>query len=202
MSMSPNNPFEDPQKDQGYAWDQNVPPKPKRGKGCLIGCGIAAILGLVVCCGGPVLLVNTGVGALGEQLQRQVANNPAIVEHIGDIQSFEVSWSATIEEAQRTGEQDAGLVFEIKGSEGSGRLLIKGDQGGGGLDSATLILPDDTRIPIDVGELGGGGPEVQELEMDFEDFIDAGDIDTGTVDSGETETIEITIPAQPTETEN
>ena len=62
MSMSPNNPFEDPQNDQANAWDPNAQPvKSKSGKGCLIGCGIAAVLGLALCCGGPILLVQFGI---------------------------------------------------------------------------------------------------------------------------------------------
>ena len=153
-------------------------------------------MGLFVCCGGGVLLVQFGVGTLGDQLERQVASNPAIVEHIGDIESFEVNWSATIEEAQKTGEQDAGLIFEIKGSQGSGQLLVKQDKAGDGssIDSATLILPDGTRIPID---LASGAPEVEELEMDFDDLIDTGNIDTG-----DTRTNEFAVPEEPAETKN
>lgn len=202
MSMSPNNPFDDSQRDQ--VWDPNAPPQTtKSKKGCLIGCGIAAILGLAICCGGPLLLVNVGVGTLAQELERQVAGDPAIVEHIGDIQSFEVSWSATIEEAQRAGEQDAGLIFEVEGSEGSGRLLIKGDQGGGGLESAILILPDDTRIPIELGpELRGETPDVEDLDMDFDDLVDTGDIDSAAVDPDKAETAEGDTPQEPAEPEN
>ncbi len=157
MSMSPNNPFEDPQNDQGYLQDQGSgqTPKTKSGKGCLIGCGIAGILGLLLCCGGGVFMVQFGVSALADQLERQIAGDPAIVEHIGDIESLEVNWSATIEEAQKTGDQDSGLIFEIKGSKGSGQFLVKQDKGGEGIDMATLILPDGTRIPVN---LGSGAP--------------------------------------------
>jgi hypothetical protein len=190
MSMSPNNPFEDPQNDQGYAHDQT--PKKKSGKGCLIGCGIAGVLGLVLCCGGGAFFVQFVLGALGEELARQVGGNPAVVEHIGEIESMNVSLSATIEEAQKSGEQNAGLIYEIKGSKGSGKLLVK-DQGGEGLESVTLILSDGTRIPI---ELGAGGPEIEEMDFELEDMIDTGDIDTG-----ETESIEIAVPDVPVELE-
>ena len=189
MSMSPNNPFEDPQNDQGYLQDQGTTPTKKSGKGCLIGCGIAGILGLVLCCGGGVFLVQFGVGALGDQLQTQISGDPAIVEHIGSIESLEVDWGATIEEAQKSSDQESGLIFEIKGDKGSGQMLIKEDKGGdAGL--ATLIQADGTRIPID---LEGGGSDIEDLESDLEDMFDSGDIDSGDgdVDAGG---IEITVP--------
>lgn len=203
MSMSPNNPFEDPQNDQGYLQDQGSAqtPKSKNAKGCLIGCGIAGILGLVLCCGGGVFLAQFGVSALADQIEGQIASDPAIVEHIGDIESFEVNWSATIEEAQKTGDQDSGLIFEIKGSEGSGQFLVKQDKGGEGIDAATLILSDGTRIPIN---LGSGARELEEMDIELNDFIDTGDVDSGETDAGDgdTETIEIAVPDVPAETKN
>ena len=140
-----------------------------------------------------------GVSALGDQIALQIADNPAIVEHIGDIESLEVNWSATIEESQKTGDQNSGLIFEIKGSEGSGQLRIKQDKGGQGIDAATLILPDGTRIPIN---LGSGAPELDEMDIELNDFIDPGVVDSGETDAGDTETIEIAVPDVPAETNN
>lgn len=199
MSMSPNNPFEDPQNDQGYLQDQGNLPAKKSGKGCLIGCGVVGLLGLVLCCGGGIFMVQFGVGALGDQLQTQIAGDPAIVEHIGGIESMEVSWGATIEEAQQGGEQDSGLVFEIKGDKGSGKLLIKEDKSGGSdVGMATLILPDGTRIPIGLDSDGGG---IEDLDADLEDMFDSGDIDSGdgAEDSGDADadSFEITVPDVP-----
>ena len=68
MSMTPNNPFEDPQNDQGYV--QSPPPK-KGGKGCLIGCAVAGLLGVLFCCGGGGYLAHYGVSMLaGESMTR------------------------------------------------------------------------------------------------------------------------------------
>lgn len=179
MSMSPNNPFDNPQNDPGFGYDQvGTPTQSKSGKGCLIGCGVVGLLGLVLCCGGGVFLVNFGVGQLGKQLTIQIKNNPAVVENVGEIESLEVNWGGTVEEAQQSGESDSGLIFDIKGSKGSAKLMIKDD--GGGAGNATLILQDGTRIPIDF-EGPSANPDAMDLDLDD---IDTGDIDTGDIDTG------------------
>jgi hypothetical protein len=185
MSMSPNNPFEDPQNAQSFA---QSPARPKGGKGCLIGCSIAGVLGVMVCCGGGVMLIFVGVSFLADEYQRQLAGNPVIIEHIGDIESMEASWSATIEEAQKAGDQGTGapVAFEVEGSKGSGTLLVEQDQSGGGsmIKSATLILPDGTRIPIDVSVT----PSALEELDDLGELVDPGEIET----PESTETLETT----------
>jgi hypothetical protein len=176
MSMSPNNPFEDRRDDQG---DVQGPPRRKSGgKGCLIGCSIAGVLGLLVCCGGGAMMIPFGISILTSDYQQQLAGNPVIVEHIGEIESLEMSWSATFEEAQKSDGQGsaAPIAFEVKGSKGSGTLLIQQDQsgGGGGIKSATLVLPDGTRHPIDVSQSPSA---VDDLDFDeLSDLIDSGDL--------------------------
>lgn len=202
MSMSPNNPFEDDQNDQGDA--QSSAPAKSR-KGCLIGCSIAGILALLVCCGGVVLLMRGGGQmladfmntALSSEYQRQLAGNPVIVEHIGEIVSLDFDLSTTFEEAQKSAErgEETHWVFKIEGSKGSGTLIVQQDTSGGGTDikSATLVMPDGTRHSIDVSAT----PAVEELEFDLSDMIDAGEIDTATGDTDAGDTDAGDIPATP-----
>ena len=177
MSMAPNNPFQDPQDEQGGA--QSAPPK-KSYKGCLIGCGIAGVICVMVCCGGGVALVQIGTSAMAGELQRQLAGDPVIVEHIGEIESFQFSWGGTIEESQKAAEQGGGeskVVFEIEGSKGSGRFIIESNSGGGP-GEAILQMPDGTRHEIDLGSgTEMGADEMEDLEMELNELIDSGDLE-------------------------
>jgi hypothetical protein len=176
MSMTPNNPFDDQQGDQDFG---QSPSSRKGGKGCLIGCAVGGFLAVFGCCGGTVATMYFTLSVLSEEYQRQLAGNPVIEEHIGDIESMEFSWTGTVEEAQNSGNQGAGaqIGFEIKGSKGSGRVLIEQGQGGGGnmIKSGTLILPDGTRIPIDVS----AAPGETVLPDNFDPLIATGEVDSG-----------------------
>jgi hypothetical protein len=190
MSMAPNNPFENSQNDQVFG--ESPAPK-KSGKGCLIGCGIAGLVCVLLCCGGVLMFGQFISTTLATEYQRQLEGNPVVVEHIGEIDSLDVdwmtTWSKTMEEAekQQQGQQgsDAMLVFNIEGSKGSGQIILVPDEGGGdgpGMNSAKLVMPDGSEYPIATG--------VEEMEdLDLEGLIDSGDLDTG--DAGEPETIEV-----------
>lgn len=148
MSMNPNNPFDRQQGDPDFG---HSPPPSKSGKGCLIGCLGVGFLAVFVCCGGTVAVMYFALSVLSDEYKRQLTGNPVIEEHIGNIESMEFSWSATVEE--NSGNQGGGaqIGFEIQGSKGSGRVLIEQDQGAGNMiKSAILVLPDGTRIPIDL----------------------------------------------------
>jgi len=197
MSMTPNNPFEDPQDDQGYA--QSPAPR-KSNSGCLIGCSIAAVLGLLVCCGGGVLVWRGGSemvagfvnSTLSTEYQRQLADNPVIVEQIGEIESLEFDFAKTFDEAQKAGERgdNPKLVFQIEGSKGSGTLMIQQDDGDDlGIKSATLVMPDGTSHQIDVAT---GASE--DLEIDLSEMFDTGDLDTGEVVVPESTEATPTVP--------
>lgn len=185
MSMSPNNPFENPQNDP--AGGQGVAPAKKSKKGCLIAFLVTGVLGVVVCCGGVVMLMNLGLGVLASEYERQLAGNPVMEEQIGEIESFEHSMSGTFtaaQQAEEAGDQTP-LAFEVKGSKGEGQVLILQDQSGDGtgIASATLVMPDGSRFPLDVDDDGG-----DDLEFDLEmgDLIDTGDAE-GNDSSSETE---------------
>ena len=141
MSTNPNDPFQNPNA-VGY---EQAPPK--KGKGCLIGCLLIGLVGLLVCCGGGYFLFSAGMSISGEALTAQIQDDPSIREHIGEIESASFSFSGTMEEAQSAQAEGGqpGAVFEIEGSKGSGRLIIS-DNGGDG--TATLKLPDGSTYPV------------------------------------------------------
>ena len=203
MSMNPNDPFQqDPNQVQMQGQMQGqVPGRPptRSGRGCLLGCGAAAILMVFVCCGGSVLLTRFGVGVIGAEFERQLAGDPVIEEQIGEIESMDWSFSGTIQEAQNAERQggQTPLVFDVEGSKGDGQIVVVQDRGSGdgiGMESATLITSDGTRIPLNVGF----DDEAEfELEMDLEGLIDEGDVDatdtdesTGTEESTDASTNE------------
>ncbi len=172
MSMNPNNPFDDHQNDQGYA---QSPTAKKGGKGCLLGCGIVGLLSVLVCCGGGALMTQFGLGVLASEYEQQLAGNPVIEEHIGEIESLDVSWTATFREAQKAEEQgeESPFAFEIKGSKGSGTLLVRQDRAGDGTEigSATLVMPDGSRhaVTIDRDEFEDlENLKLEDLDLDIE----------------------------------
>jgi hypothetical protein len=130
-----------------------------------------------------------GLSMLADEFKSQLAGNPVIVEHVGDIESFDPDWSATIQEAQNSGEKgdEAGFAFDIKGSKGSATVIVQQDKSGDGtgIQSATLVLPDGTRIPIEVSK---GPSAVPDLGVDLDDLIDTGDADTGDAGTGDMKT--------------
>lgn len=166
MSMSPDNPFDNPNS-PGYA--QAPPPaKKSSAKFWLIGCGVTGLLGVFVCCGGGLLMTQFGMSMLAAQFQNQLEGNPVIVEHIGEIESMNMSWGETMKAAQSGDGQE--LAFAINGSKGSGTILVVQDKSGdgSGIQSATLVLADGSRHPIELV------PTAEEIDMDA--FFDEGDV--------------------------
>ncbi|MFK8113312.1 MAG: cytochrome c oxidase assembly factor Coa1 family protein [Rubripirellula sp.] len=172
MSMAPNDPFENPNSPGA---SQQQPPQKKGGKGCLIGCGIAGILGVLVCCGGGVFMAQFGVGMYAEIVQDQLADDPVMVENIGEIESITHSWSGTIAAAQEAEGGDSPLSFDVQGSKGSGQLRVVQDKSGDGtgIKSAVLILEDGTRIPLELSQVGVS--DLDDIDMQLNDLIDTGE---------------------------
>ncbi|KAA1261724.1 hypothetical protein LF1_42790 [Rubripirellula obstinata] len=178
MSNNPNDPFDgnpnSPNQMGSGPMAGGPPPKKSKSKmfwllGCLGGMGV---LGLI-CCGGTYATMQFGMGMLATQVQTQIENNPVIVEEIGDIESFSMSFSAALENAQT---QDPGgapeLPFEIVGSKGSGTVFIEQGAGGGEnvvIRSARLVTSDGKSIPLEV-------EAIDEPSLEFNpDMFDAGD---------------------------
>ena len=134
-----------------------------------------------------VFIATAGVGiyrfgseAISELVRSEVENDPAILEHIGEIESFELDISDTAaagQAAEQPGDPSP-LAFQIQGSKGEGQLLVMPDDTqNGGFGSATLILSDGRRIPVDMM----GVTEDIDLDMDLDvgDLFDEGDATLG-----------------------
>ena len=180
MSISPNESFDNDFTEGAGAQATQAPPQ-KSKKGCLIAVVVVFLLMFLVCCGGAVALFYFGTSALGEAVISQVENDPAIVEHIGDVESCSLDFSATAkaaESAEQAGDQTP-MAFEIKGSKGVGTLLLIQEAGNQeAFSSGTLVLPNEERIPLEA--LGTPDDSIDlDLDMDIGDLIDEGDLNVG-----------------------
>ena len=178
-TMNPNDPFDNQGSQSSVA--PSTPaggPAAKKPRSRLliwvIGIfGGLVFLGVLGCCGGGYFLLNFLTG----EYQRQLAGNPVIVEHLGEIESMGMNLTKTAEAAESS--DGNSFAFDIQGSLASGTILVKQDPSGDGtgIESAELILSDGSRYQV---PLGGNSP--QEVDFDFE--IDSGEIDPGEFDAG------------------
>lgn len=163
MSMSPNDPFANPNQPAASYGDAtgNSPPK-KSKKGLYIGLGCAGIvlLSILVCCGSAAMMTQFGIGIVADEYASQLEGNPVIVEHIGEIDELSVDWGSTFTRAAEGDGQSEAIGFSIRGSKGSGVVYIEQDNSSGDdvrMKSATLVTSDGNSFPIDVNAIDEGG---------------------------------------------
>ena len=194
MSMPQDNPFK---KTDDPTYVDGPPPQSSK-KGCLIGCGIVGLIGLLVCCGGvayfgvkgPAMLEGLVNESLATEFKPKLAADPSVQEQIGEIQSLEFDFTRTIENAQKASEpgSEPPMAFRIQGSAGSGIVYIVQDKsapGGLGIKSGTLVMEDGTEYPLDVGAVNEAAPGG--LQINLDDMIDDGNVepqDPGVIDIG------------------
>jgi len=189
MSMNQTDPFQATPTNPEYA---EAPPQKSSNRGCLIGCGVAALVGLLICCGGvayfavrgPAFLANVVNEAMGAQIRQQLATEPSIQQRIGEIQSLEFDMTQTVENAQQASEagEEPKMVFRIVGSNGSGIVLIEHDPAGpdgAGIKSGTLVMDDGTEYPLDIEAIKAAAPSDLPIDLD------------ATIDDGQLESLEI-----------
>jgi hypothetical protein len=185
MSMNSNDPFDNPNAVQGPAVNQGggqqtygqddfaQPPPKKGGKGLLIGCGIVGLLGVLVCCGGVAMVGVWGPGIAGDAVRPEVENSATVIEHIGEIESMSLNFSATVEEAQSVEPGQQGLmVFDVQGTKGGGKIVAQQSPTSQGIDSAVLVLPSGERLPIELAS--GSAEELDDIEVELNDLIETG----------------------------
>lgn len=180
-TVNPNDPFAEnrSQPTAGPSTPDGGPAAKKSGNRLLIWVigifGGLLFIGVLGCCGGAYFLLNF----LASEYQRQLADNPVINEHLGEIESMGMNLTKTAEAAENSDGNT--FAYDIQGSLASGTILIKQDPSsdGTGIESAELILSDGSRHQV---PMGGNGLE----ESDFEFEIDSGEIDAGpdSVDQG------------------
>jgi hypothetical protein len=79
---------------------------------------------------------------MGGMVKEQIQDDPVIVEHIGDIESINVNFTASGEEKNKNLKPGRNvLVFDVKGSKGSGQVVglqVQAPQPGLVLEEAVL----------------------------------------------------------------
>jgi hypothetical protein len=136
------NPYGDPRFGQ-----MPPPPPPSRWWLWLLlgGGGVVALF----CCGGVGLFV-VAMNYLESEVQKSLANEPAIQEHVGDLESVDFDIMATGELTEQN-EGDDRLVFNLKGSKGNAVLIGETTDDGDGnvvVVNGVLRLPSGEEVPI------------------------------------------------------
>ncbi|MFO0885932.1 MAG: hypothetical protein U0894_17410 [Pirellulales bacterium] len=132
-------------------------PPPQKSNFWMIFFVIVLVLLLICCgCGGAIAwFTATGVqqfaGAIGIEVVKPYQNDPAVQEHIGNIQSASMNFSEMMKEAQKhPGKEDEGVViFDVVGDKGKGKIIGRapdGDQDQ--MMDAKLVLPNGQEFPI------------------------------------------------------
>ena len=185
-------PYPQSYNDPGFG--QPVPPSNNRTLYWILGIVSAVtISGALVCCGGGYFLVQFATTQLATQFRAPVQSSPEVAEHIGDIEDMTLSFRAM----QAAGDQGK-LVFEVKGSKGSGKVVVDMAKVEEDPDNAfELVLSDGTRVPITEVDLGRS--QRNESDMDEEPLGETPE--TGNSDQPIDVNPENSEPAAPTELE-
>jgi hypothetical protein len=136
-----------PSYPEAYQQPPNSPPGGSGGRVLLWVFGIIGLLSTVaalVCCGVGYFGIRTVRTELAKQYQQQVGNSPEIAEHVGNIETMDLSFQAMGDPAN-----SGKMVFNLRGSEGSAQLAIDPSKAEASPGSAfVLILEDGQRIPL------------------------------------------------------
>lgn len=100
----------------------------------------------VLCCGGGIAFVYFGLQVFGEEIANELKDNPTMIEHIGQIESFDIDWVAS---AADEGEEV--FVFNVKGTKSKGVVTCESitlDDGTEFISWAELELPDGTTVDL------------------------------------------------------
>ncbi|MCG8649812.1 MAG: cytochrome c oxidase assembly factor 1 family protein [Pirellulales bacterium] len=164
MSSTPNNSLD----------TQSHPPTegpPTQNGGCgrrvWIILALFSLLILVICCGVGFWLYKFIDGTMSELYRSQLESNPVIVEHVGEDISISMDVAGTTKAQQETNDNKL-IAFTLEGSKGTATVIIKPDPSGaaGAIESAELVLPDNTRIDVPIGQVIVGDEEIDLDEFD------------------------------------
>ena len=130
-------------------------PPPRKSNAWIWILGIVGLLGIgmVVCCGvGGYFAFNAGMGVVTNELKNEVAGDPNIQQHLGEIENLSVDIIASGQEAEKRGRGAQVLVFNAEGSEGKEAKIIaeqsKQPQPGNMFSKIDLRLPSGEEISI------------------------------------------------------
>jgi hypothetical protein len=147
----------DPSTTNPYAAASTPPATPKKSNTLLYVLGGIAAFVIIGCCGCGGLMMYGGNAALqmaANQVKPQLAADPVIQQHIGNLQTAEISLQAYIAEAGKNARhQQAGrdIGIKVKGDKGSGLVVCKIDQSNPGqprVVNAELVMPSGEAFPL------------------------------------------------------
>src|SRR5689334_23277016 len=131
--------------------NMGMPPKKKSGMGWIL-ILILVLLGLpLVCCGGCAVVTWFGYQQGIKQVAAEVEKLPKVKEELGDGLTLTMNISATTEEAGKNPPPPGkpGLVvFDAKGSKGSGQVLMRQTPGDGKMHPEILRVPGKEDVPL------------------------------------------------------
>lgn len=126
---------------------------------------IGLVLMLICCgCGGAVAWfgyssVQQVASLAGKELVKPFENDPAFQQHIGNVKSASINFSAMMEEAQKNpNNNNAVTIIDVEGDKGKGQLIGKSVPGEANnqFKEAKLRLPSGEEIPLTAAALGAG----------------------------------------------
>ena len=131
----------------GYGYPPPTPP-PKNPRRRLVWVlvGVGALVA-ALSCAGVVGLGFWGFNVIEVEIRNHVRDDPVVVQHIGEIESFEVN----LTESAAVKDDDT-FVYHVKGSKGSGVLTVRhvtDDNGDEVIQSAELRLPDGRVVKLE-----------------------------------------------------
>jgi hypothetical protein len=112
--------------------------------------GVGGIFAVVCCgCGGVgYMLMQTGFTVIEQDLQNRLAGDPTVQEHIGNVQSVELDFIASVQESEKRG-GDQVFRFHVTGDKGNADVVGgQPPQGGTTVSNPILILPSGEEIPL------------------------------------------------------
>jgi len=111
----------DPGNQRFGPYESATQPSRRSKSGCLLwAILLGAGLMLLLCCGGGALIMRFGMQIITTQVEDQLADNPILREHIGEIESFELDWTRSFAD-----EDDDTFIYQVRGSKGEGRVTVK-----------------------------------------------------------------------------
>ncbi len=140
-SFDPNNPYRPAAHGPGG-------PQHRRSSAGIIIAIVAGIglVGVLVCCGLCGGLGYFGMNVFSEQVANELRDNPILREHIGEIQSFTLNFTATAAH-----DSEDVFVFDVQGSKGQGVVTAESQtipDDSEAVISATLRLPTGEVIDL------------------------------------------------------
>jgi len=129
------------------------------------GCLIAVLVTVLVAVGGGYAVFQYGIGLIEEEVREDLAGNPVVREHLGEIRELELDYT---ESGALPGEED--FAFRVEGTRGSGMIratVITGDDDLEHVTRGTLTLASGETLDLFPEVPGGVTDEAHEELMRY-----------------------------------